>query len=134
MVNGDYAASVCYSGDVIQLQVDHPEIKFVFPDSGASVYTDNFVIPAYAQHKTNAEKLINFYYDPIHSAHLYSYIKYIEPVAGTQELMKKIAPQLADNELIFPSDQQIKTLRVFKDLSATEEAEYFRAFQRMIGE
>lgn len=133
LLTGDFAACVVYSGDIMQLSKRNPHIKFVFPDSGMKMYTDNFMIPSFARHKTNAEKLINFYYEPENSALLYSTIKYVEPVRGAEHAMKKIAPDLVHNPLIFPPEKELAKAKIFKNLSAEEEKSYFSRYQKLIG-
>ena len=48
------------------------------------IWSDNFVIPNQAQHKKNAETLINYYYDPAVMAEVEDYVNYISPVVGLQ--------------------------------------------------
>ena len=61
---GNIAACEAWSGDVIQLQFDNPNIKFVVPEEGLSLWSDNMMVPNLATHKTNAEIWMNYYYDP----------------------------------------------------------------------
>ena len=68
------------------------------------LWSDNMLIPNAAQHKKNAEILINYYYDPEVTAQVADYVNYISPVKGAKEELVKIDPTLANNQLIFPSD------------------------------
>ena len=52
------------------------------PDSGYHTSTDNLLVPAKARHKTNAERLIDYYYEPKVAAELAAYINYVCPVDG----------------------------------------------------
>ena len=88
----------------IQLQFDNPDIKFVAPEEGSRIWTDNMLVPNKADHKANAETLMDYYYDPEVAAELAAWVNYICPVDGAQEAMAKIDPSLADNPLIFPDD------------------------------
>ena len=60
------------------------------------------LVPVRARHKTNAEKLIDYYYEPPVAAQLAAYINYVCPVDGVQEEMAKIDPSRGDNPLILP--------------------------------
>ena len=93
-----------WSGDVIQLGFENEKIKFVDPEEGLMLWSDNMLVPNKATHKGNAEKLINYYYDPEVAAELAAYVNYICPVQGAQDEMAKIDPELANNPLIFPDD------------------------------
>ena len=103
-VKGNVVACEAWSGDIIQLQFDNPDIKFVAPEEGLALWSDNMLVPNKATHKANAEELMNFYYDPEVAATLAAWVNYICPVEGAQQAMEKIDSSLVDNELIFPSD------------------------------
>jgi len=125
---GDIAACVAWTGDVVQLQFDNDKIGYALPQAGFTLWSDNFVIPALAKHKKNAETLINYYYDPAVMAQVEAYVNYIPPVKGTKEVLVKTDPDTADNPLIFPSAEVLSRSKVFKGLTAAEETKYSRAF------
>ena len=104
LAQGTIAACIAWSGDVIQLQFDNPDIKFVIPEAGGMLWSDNMLIPINAQHKANAEAWMNYYYDPKVAAELAAWVNYICPVDGAQEELAKTDPKLAENPLIFPSE------------------------------
>jgi hypothetical protein len=64
-----------------------------------------FTVPIGATHKKNAEALMNYYYDPVNAAELAAWVNYITPVAGAYDEAVKIDPALAENNLIFPSEE-----------------------------
>ena len=39
--SGNVAAAMAWSGDVVQLQLDNPDLEFVLPDAGGMIWTDN---------------------------------------------------------------------------------------------
>jgi spermidine/putrescine transport system substrate-binding protein len=102
---------------------------FVIPESGSTIAADCFVIPMGSPHKTNAEKLINFYYDPANAAELANYVNYITPVAGAREIALAKYPEAANNELIFPTDKTLKNTQAFRSLTGQEELDFATAFQ-----
>ena len=75
---------MAWTGDVVQLKADNPDLGYVLPDTGHMQWSDNFLIPNAAQHKKNAEILINYYYDPAVMALVEDYVNYIPPVEGHQ--------------------------------------------------
>ncbi|MFI7025034.1 polyamine ABC transporter substrate-binding protein [Micromonospora sp. NPDC049900] len=133
LAKGDIAACIGWSGDIIQLGFDDDQIKFVVPDSGVTLWSDNMLVPNKATHKGNAEALINHYYDPAIAAQLAAYVNYICPVQGAQEEMEKIDPELAANPLIFPDEAILSKARVFMALDEQQEREYETKFQQVIG-
>lgn len=130
---GNIAACVAWSGDVVQLQADNPSIKFVVPEPGGMLWSDNAMIPNKARHKLNAEKLLNYYYSPKVAATLAAEVNFVCPVAGAQEEMKAIDATLASNELIFPTEATQKRLSVFKGLDEKTERAYNDKYQKVIG-
>jgi spermidine/putrescine transport system substrate-binding protein len=133
LAKGDIAACVAWSGDVLQLQFDDPDIKFVVPEEGVLLWSDNMMVPNKATHKTNAEKLMDYYYQPEVAAELAAYVNYICPVKGAQEAMTKIDPELAENPLIFPDEATLRRTHAFKALSEKEEKTYEAKFQKVVG-
>ena len=91
------------------------------------------MIPNLAQHKKNAEIMINYYYDPVPAAQVADYVNYISPVMGAKEILVKNDPEVADNPLIFPDDAVRAKSQVFRGLTADEETKYNAAFQALIG-
>ncbi|MFF5177558.1 extracellular solute-binding protein [Micromonospora sp. NPDC000316] len=133
LAKGDIAACIGWSGDVIQLNSENEKVKFVAPDSGVMLFSDNMMVPNKATHKGNAEALINYYYEPAVAAKLAAYVNYICPVKGAQAEMEKIDPELAANPLIFPDEALLSKSRVFMALDEKQEREYEGKFQQVIG-
>jgi spermidine/putrescine transport system substrate-binding protein len=104
---GNIVACEAWSGDVMQAQFDNPDIRFVLPEEGVSLWSDNMIVPNKATHQANAEEWINYYYEPEVAAKLAAWVNYICPVQGAREAMEKIDPSLVDNELIFPDEASL---------------------------
>ena len=100
---GDIAACVAWTGDVVQLQFANPDVGYALPEKGFTLWSDNFVIPALAKHKKNAETLINYYYDPAVMAQVEAWVNYIPPVKGTKEALTKDDPETASNRSSSPA-------------------------------
>ncbi len=128
LTKGDIAACIAWTGDVVQLQFENDKVQYALPQAGFTLWSDNFVIPALAQHKKNAETLINYYYDPAVMAQVEAWVNYIPPVVGTKDALAKDDPETADNPLIFPSDEVLSRAKVFRGLTAEEETKYSSAF------
>ncbi|MCQ1579460.1 spermidine/putrescine ABC transporter substrate-binding protein [Streptomyces sp. JL1001] len=130
---GDIAACVAWAGDIIQLQADNPDIRFAIPAAGYITSSDNLLVPAQARHKTNAEKLIDYYYEPPVAAQLAAYINYVCPVDGVREELAKIDESMASNTLILPDKEMAAKSRSFRSLSTEEETAYEEKFAKLIG-
>lgn len=133
LARGDVAACIGWSGDIVQLGFENDKIRFVVPDSGVMLFSDNLLVPNRATHRANAEQLIDHYYQPAVAAKLAAFVNYICPVQGAQTEMEKIDPDLAANPLIFPDDAMLAKSKVFMALSDEQERTYEAKFQQVIG-
>jgi spermidine/putrescine transport system substrate-binding protein len=133
LAKGDIAACIGWSGDVLQLALEDPKIQFVTPESGLILFSDNASVPNKAAHKANAEKLLDYYYQPQVAAELAAYVNYICPVEGAKAEMEKIDPDLAGNPLIFPDEATLGQAKVFMALDEQQERTYEQKFQQVIG-
>ena len=141
LTSGDAVAVIGWSGDIFQLNTEAGQkvdpYKFVLPDSGGMLWSDNMMIPIGSTHKTNAETLMNYYYDPAVAAEVAAYVNYICPVKGAQEAMRKnpaIAdPAIADSPFVFPTREDLAKVHTFRTLEAAEEKEFTTSFQNVLG-
>ncbi len=130
---GDIAACLAWSGDVIQLSADNEKVKFVAPDSGVILFSDDALVPNRAGHKANAELLLDHYYQPEVAAQVAAAVNYICPVQGAQQAMEKIDPSLAENPLIFPTPELLANAKDFMVLDEATSRDYERKFQAVTG-
>ncbi|MFD8304813.1 PotD/PotF family extracellular solute-binding protein [Streptomyces sp. NPDC059690] len=133
LTKGDFAACVAWGGDIVQLQADNPDVGYVIPDSGYMTSTDNMLIPNKARHKTNAERLIDYYYELEPAAELAAYINYVSPVAGVVPYLAKIDKTAAKNPLIVPDKAMQARSHAFRSLSAKEETAFQQKFAKLTG-
>ncbi|MFI6083611.1 PotD/PotF family extracellular solute-binding protein [Streptomyces sp. NPDC051217] len=130
---GDIAACLAWAGDIVQLQADNPDIQFAIPEAGYMISSDNLLVPAKARHKTNAEKLIDHYYELPIAAQLAAYINYVCPVEGVRTELAKIDESMASNPLILPDAAMASQSHAFRSLSGEEETAYEEKFAKLIG-
>ena len=133
ITKGDSVILIGWSGDAVQLEADNPNIRFVAPETGVHLWTDNMQIPVGAPHAYTAEKMIDFVYRPEVQADIAAYVNYICPVEGVQEILAKRDPALAQNQLIFPDDRTLSDAFIFRELKPDEERQLDEAFQKVIG-
>ena len=98
--SGDTWAAFVWSGDLASSGGE--DDRFVFPEEGSIIWTDNMLIPKGAQHKAAAEAMIDFVYDVKNAARLAAWIYYISPVTGAGDEIAKTDAELAANPLLFP--------------------------------
>ncbi|MFB7591514.1 spermidine/putrescine ABC transporter substrate-binding protein [Streptomyces sp. NPDC056169] len=134
---GDVLACQAYSGDVIQLQADNPDIEFVVPEEGAELWAESLMIPNRAQHKSNAEKLIDYYYEPEVAAELAAWVNYVCPVPAAQAVLADSGDEelvaLAEDPLIFPDADMQSRLAIARDIRADERQEFAKRWNGIVG-
>ncbi len=134
--SGDFVACIAWSGDVVQLQYDRPDIQFVIPDEGGMSWYDTMVIPKGAANGVAAAQWMNFVYDPVQAAQLTYWVQYISPVKGVRDELIKLgddAALLAESPILFPSDEDAARLNVFATLPDDVDERLSAEFLKLIG-
>jgi spermidine/putrescine transport system substrate-binding protein len=132
LANGDLAAAVAWSGDIVQLLPDNPKLEWAVPESGGMIWTDNMLIPTGGSVPT-ASTYMNFVYEPAIAARLAKAIAYVTPVKGAKEELAKTDPETANNPLIFPDDNTLSQVKQF-DAKALDNEEYITLWQGVLGQ
>lgn len=137
LATGDVLACQAYSGDVIQLQADNPDIEFVVPEEGAELWAESLMIPNLARHKRNAERLVDHYYDPEVAAELATWVNYVCPVPAARDVLASSKDEetaaLAEDPLIFPDDAMRKRLAIARDITSEERMDFAKKWNSIVG-
>ena len=132
LTNGNAAAVIGWSGDAVQLQADNPNLEWRMPTEGCMLWSENMIIPVGAPNPTAAEAFMNYVYIPEVQANIAEYVNYVTPVEGVQEILKEREPELAENDLIFPSASFTKNCSPQPVLEGKEEQNVIRAFDEVL--
>ena len=130
LAKSDLVATMAWSGDIVQLQVDNPHLKWNLPDTGGDIWTDNMLIPKGGNVYT-ASVYMNFVYEPKIAAEIEDYVNYICPVTGAKQALEKIDPSVANNTLIFPTKKMLDNVHII-DATALNNEKYQTAWQNLI--
>ena len=137
LASGDVLACQAYSGDVIQLQADNPDIEFVVPEEGGELWAESLMIPNLARHKANAEKLVDYYYEPEVAAELAAWVNYVCPVPAAQNVLADSGDEelaaLAEDPLIFPDREMRSRLSIARDVTASERKDMAKRWNGIVG-
>nr|WP_093798782.1 spermidine/putrescine ABC transporter substrate-binding protein [Streptomyces sp. Wb2n-11] len=137
LASGDVLACQAYSGDVIQLRADNPDIEFVVPEEGAELWAESLMIPNLARHKRNAEKLVDHYYEPEVAAELAAWVNYVCPVPAARDVLASAkdaeTAALAEDPLIFPDDAMRERLVTARDITAQERVGFAKKWNAVVG-
>jgi spermidine/putrescine transport system substrate-binding protein len=137
MAGGSVILAMAWSGDVLTLlvpeQTADQDFQWALPKEGGMLWTDNMVIPKGSPNKAQAERWVDFYYEPQNAATIEAYVNYVCPVAGAREVMLEMDADLANNPLIFPPDDYVARLHQFRATTAEEETAWAEAFSKAMG-
>jgi spermidine/putrescine transport system substrate-binding protein len=100
---GNIVAAIGWSGDASIVQNKNAEWRM--PTEGCVLWSDNMVIPVGAPNVGAAFGWMDFVYQPEVAADLTEYITYVSPVDGVKDLLQKTNPELANDPLVFPSEE-----------------------------
>ncbi len=100
---GNIVAAIGWSGDASLIENENAEWRM--PTEGCTLWSENMVIPVGAPNTAAALGWMDFVYQPKVAADITEYVLYVSPVDGVKELLEKRNPELAKDQLVFPSEQ-----------------------------
>jgi spermidine/putrescine transport system substrate-binding protein len=130
---GNIAVAQAYSGDVVQLQADNPDLQFVVPESGGDWFIDTMVIPYTTQNQKGAEEWINYVYDRANYAKLVAYTHYVPVLTDMADELAKLDPVAAKNPLIVVPEDIQKKLTSWAALTDEQTQEYNTLYAAITG-
>lgn len=128
---GNILACEAWSGDIANAGDEN--LVWIPPEEGIIIWADNMLVPNLATHQGNAEKWIDYYYEPEVAAKLADYNSYICPVKGAQQAMEKVNPDNVENELIFPTSETLDKTHRFMALDESTMRTYEGDFADVTG-
>ena len=142
---GEVWITQAWSGDIYQKNVsDNTDFRFVIPEEGGTLWTDNMTIPITAKNPVDAIMLMDFFYEVENAASLAEYINYVCPVPNAQAQMRKDAAKLSGSDktdlealakspLVFPAAADYSKLHYYVSFeSASEQQEFQRTFDPIV--
>ncbi|WP_030441549.1 polyamine ABC transporter substrate-binding protein [Actinoplanes subtropicus] len=136
--NGEVWITMAWSGDVFQKNLsDGTNFKFVIPEEGGTIWTDNMTIPITAKAPLDAITLMDFFYRPDIAASIANFIGYVCPVPAAQAEMRAAAAKkkgtdktselaAADSKLVFPTDDVYAKLHYYVSFSNVDDQQTFQ--------
>ena len=111
LLSGDVIAGMVWSGDALMTREYNPDIVYVVPEEGSSVWIDYLTVSA--KSKVKALAFINFLNEPANAAQLAEYVHYASPNLAAEKLLP--AEFLAD-PAIYPGKELILKSPPYKKL------------------
>ncbi|HBD09779.1 MAG TPA: spermidine/putrescine ABC transporter substrate-binding protein PotD [Syntrophobacteraceae bacterium] len=101
----EVTVGLVWNGEAYKAGKENPDIKYVYPLEGASLWMDNLVIPAEAQNVDNAYALLEFLMRPEVARIISENLGYATPNKGAMALIPK---EFRDHRMVFPGHDDLK--------------------------
>ncbi|HEY9880484.1 MAG TPA: spermidine/putrescine ABC transporter substrate-binding protein [Leptolyngbyaceae cyanobacterium] len=105
LIARDLALSVTYSVVGNALPQEHPNLQYVIPKSGSSIWTDTMVIPQGAPNPEAAYAWINFMLEPENAAFAVEKLTFATPNQSAFDLLPN---ELKESKTLFPPDDMLE--------------------------
>jgi spermidine/putrescine transport system substrate-binding protein len=141
LANGDLWICQAWSGDIFQENASNgSNLRFVVPEEGGSIWTDNMMIPKTAANPVDAMAVMDYFYRPQVAADLTEFINYVTPVPSTKDLIAKHAAASSGDEkktleailtspLVYPTSADLAKLKRYPSLkNADDQKTYENTF------
>lgn len=125
--SGEVVVLLGWAEDVIEGREVNEHITYVLPQEGPMLWGDNYVIPANSPRKYTAEVFLNFLLRPEISAMIVNQNYYASANETAREF---IEPEIRNDPVIFPPDEDLKKGEVYLPLSPAGEATYQELWDR----
>lgn len=118
MVSGEIAMSSIWNGTAYRARQLKKTIRYSFPKEGSLAWVDNFVVPKGAPNLQNAKQFLSFLMQPEVAAMNSNFLKYQNPIAGSEKYLDKDIQGLhelnppAHSKLIFQKTCSEKAIRM----------------------
>ncbi|MCX2932937.1 spermidine/putrescine ABC transporter substrate-binding protein [Mycobacterium sp. CVI_P3] len=130
---GNVAIAQAYSGDVVQLQADNPDLHFIVPEAGGTTFVDTMVIPYTTENQKAAEEWINYVYDRPNYAKLIQFVMYVPVLSDMTDELNKLDKGLAANPLVNPSKETLDKLKSWPALTDEQTQQFNTAYAAVTG-
>ena len=134
LASGNVAIAQAYSGDIVQLQADNPDLQFVVPEAGGTTFVDSMVIPITTRNKAGAEEWINFVYDKANYAELIASVQFVPVLSDITAELSAVDPEVAADPLVNPPQETLDKLSIWPALWDEDDAEYATIYAEVTGE
>ena len=127
LASGEFLLVHGYSGDVLQVQKENPDVAFLVPQEGTSVACDDLVIPKSAKEVKLAHAFIDFLHQPEVAAENSNFISYLCP---NKPAYAKLDAEIRDNPAVFMDPAVRAKSEVIRDLGA-DNARYVKVWDQI---
>lgn len=113
MGQGEADIGITFSGEAAMAQDMNENLAYHIPKEGSNIWFDTMVIPKTSRNRKGAYALISYFLRPDIAARNADYVWYATP---NKKAMDLIDEEAREDKTLYPDDEIIDKLEVFKDL------------------
>ena len=113
IASGEFLLVHSYSGDILQVQRENPDVAFAIPREGTAISVDDLVIPRSAREAGLAHAFIDFLHDPAVAAENSAFLSYLCPNRDGYALLPA---DMRNDPAVFMSPELRAKSEIFADL------------------
>lgn len=129
LASGQFLVSHAYNGDVYVAKEDNPDLRYIIPKEGATLWTDNMTIVSNAPNKDAGEAFINYILTPEVDALITNFRYYANPNKDATDL---VLPVISSDPAIYPPPEVIAKLEIERPFTADEKAKWDAIYTAVI--
>jgi spermidine/putrescine transport system permease protein len=115
LLSGDAWIVQAYSGQIAKAMADSPEVGYVIPKEGCTLFVDNMCIPGNAQHKDLAHEFINFVLEVKTAADIANATGFSSTNLAARAFIR---PELLTNDAAYPPIEALERCELVRDIGA----------------
>jgi spermidine/putrescine transport system substrate-binding protein len=113
IASGEFLVVASYSGDILQVRRENPDVMFAVPRQGTVISVDDLVIPQNAREMELAHAFINFLHDPAVAAENTMFLSYLCPNKDCYPLLSE---EMRKNPAVFLDPEIRAKCEILADL------------------
>ena len=116
LLSGDVWLAHGWSGQLAKAADQNPNLAYVVPKEGATIWIDNLAIPKGVRHLEEAYAFINFCMKPEIAGEITNFSGYASPSDAAKKFIK---PEILNDPARYPSEQTLANCEFLQDLGET---------------
>ncbi|OLT59327.1 ABC transporter substrate-binding protein [Moorena bouillonii] len=105
ILSGDLWLAMCYSSDAVEIMAENPDLQYVLPKSGSSLWIDTLAIPKTAPNLEGAYAWINFMLEADVAAQICERLSFATP---NQKAFKLLSRDIQEDQSLFPEQSALE--------------------------
>ena len=115
LLNGEVQLGAVWNGEAYIAHSENPDIAYVYPKEGYSLWVDSFAIPKGAANIAQAHAFINFLLRPDMAKIICEELGYSSP---NKEAVKLLPEEVRENHIVYPTPEELARGEFETDLGA----------------